>query len=121
MAEEQNWTDSRDASEPVFGTWTAADDPAVSVPLGLPVGVNGPTRRKKLVLHIDLNNTILVSDAVTGQGTLAALDSFLTGVTWGKMSKHGKPDHRRFYMVIEHRMRNGHFRLVILKVILIPV
>ncbi|XP_013871729.1 uncharacterized protein si:dkey-32e6.3 [Austrofundulus limnaeus] len=90
MAEEQNGTDSRDVPGPVFGAWTAADDPAVSVPVGLPVGVSDPTRRKKLVLHVDLNNTILVSDAVTGQGTLAALDSFLTGVTWGKMSRHGK-------------------------------
>ncbi|XP_028265934.1 uncharacterized protein LOC114438638 [Parambassis ranga] len=46
-------------------------------------------QRKKLVLHVDLNNTILVSDAVTAQGTVAALDYFLTTVTWGKMSKHG--------------------------------
>uniref|UniRef100_A0A3Q0RAS3 Si:dkey-32e6.3 n=1 Tax=Amphilophus citrinellus TaxID=61819 RepID=A0A3Q0RAS3_AMPCI len=37
---------------------------------------------KKLVLHVDLNNTILVSDAVTCQGTVAALDYFLTTVTW---------------------------------------
>lgn len=93
MADEQNGTDSREDSDPGFGTsWTAADDPGASVPLGLPVGVSDHSPRKKLVLHIDLNNTILVSDAVTGQGTLAALDSFLTGVTWGKMSKHGKPD-----------------------------
>ncbi|XP_076015406.1 uncharacterized protein LOC143007820 [Genypterus blacodes] len=47
-------------------------------------------RKKKLVLHVDLNNTILASDAVTGQGTIAALDGFLTSATWGKMSKHGK-------------------------------
>ena len=47
-------------------------------------------RRKKLVLHIDLNNTVLVSDAVTGQGTVAALDYFLTTVTWGRISEHGK-------------------------------
>ncbi|CAJ1055419.1 uncharacterized protein si:dkey-32e6.3 [Xyrichtys novacula] len=47
-------------------------------------------RRKKLVLHIDLNNTILVSDAVTGQGTVSALDNFLSTVTWGKMNKQGQ-------------------------------
>lgn len=44
-------------------------------------------RKKKLVLHIDLNNTILISDAVTAQGTVAALESFLTTVTWGRMSR----------------------------------
>ncbi|XP_008286483.1 uncharacterized protein LOC103362016 [Stegastes partitus] len=61
-----------------------AGDPTVAVPLGL-----DRDRRKKLVLHVDLNNTILVSDAVTAQGTVAALDSFLTTVTWGRMNKHG--------------------------------
>lgn len=44
-------------------------------------------RRKKLVLHIDLNNTILISDALTSHGTVAALESFLTTVTWGRMSR----------------------------------
>ena len=48
-----------------------------------------PGPRRKLILHIDLNNTILVSDAVTGQGTLAALDGFLSTVTWGKMNQKG--------------------------------
>ncbi|XP_014001401.2 uncharacterized protein si:dkey-32e6.3 isoform X1 [Salmo salar] len=56
----------------------------VSVPHGLCV------KKKKLVLHVDLNNTILVSDAVTGQGTIAALDYFISTVTWGQMSKQGK-------------------------------
>lgn len=46
-------------------------------------------RSRKLVLHVDLNNTILISDAVTSQRTVAALDYFLTTVTWGRMSKHG--------------------------------
>lgn len=54
-------------------------------------GSGNPTgnsvRPKKLILHIDLNNTILVSDAVTKQGTVAALDYFLSTVTWGHMSK----------------------------------
>lgn len=48
-----------------------------------------PNRSRKLILHVDLNNTILISDAVTSQGTVAALDYFLTTVTWGRMSKHG--------------------------------
>lgn len=42
---------------------------------------------KKLVLYIDLNNTILVSDAVKRQGTVAALEYFLSTVTWGRMKK----------------------------------
>ncbi|XP_072223762.1 uncharacterized protein [Leuresthes tenuis] len=74
--EEHDGTESRNVS-----------DPAVTVPQGL-WSLNHD-RRKKLVLHIDLNNTILVSDAITGQGTVAALDYFLTTVTWGKMSKQG--------------------------------
>lgn len=45
---------------------------------------------RKLILHVDLNNTILVSDAVTNQGTVAALDYFLSTITWGRMSKAGK-------------------------------
>ncbi|XP_077589038.1 uncharacterized protein LOC144207426 isoform X2 [Stigmatopora nigra] len=44
-------------------------------------------RIKKIILHVDLNNTILVSDAARSQGTVAALDYYLTTVTWGKMSK----------------------------------
>ncbi|KAL6120118.1 uncharacterized protein ACO6RY_04541 [Pungitius sinensis] len=59
-----------------------------TVPRGLCPSRPGP--RKKLVLHIDLNNTILVSDTVTGQGPAAALDYFLSTVTWGKMSKQGR-------------------------------
>lgn len=46
-------------------------------------------KRRKLVLHLDLNNTILVSDAATGQGPKAALNSFLSTVTWGKPSDTG--------------------------------
>lgn len=83
-AEEHDGTNSRDVYEPACGTV----DPAVTVPRGL--WSSNHDRRRKLVLHVDLNNTILVSDAVTGQGTVAALDYFLTTVTWGKMSQHGK-------------------------------
>uniref|UniRef100_A0A3P9N6T6 Si:dkey-32e6.3 n=1 Tax=Poecilia reticulata TaxID=8081 RepID=A0A3P9N6T6_POERE len=62
---------------------------STSIPRGLGCADHSP--RKKLILHMDLNNTILVSDTVTGQGTVAALDYFLTTVTWGKMSKHVTP------------------------------
>ncbi|XP_076840383.1 uncharacterized protein LOC143485083 [Brachyhypopomus gauderio] len=44
-------------------------------------------RNKKVIIHFDLNNTILVSDAVTNQGTVAALEYFLSTVTWGRMAK----------------------------------
>ncbi|XP_058497792.1 uncharacterized protein si:dkey-32e6.3 [Solea solea] len=65
--------------------------PAVSpVPRGFLSPQQDPRNKKKLVLHVDLNSTVLVSDAVTGQGTVATLDNFLTTVTWGKMNKHGK-------------------------------
>ncbi|KAL0158398.1 hypothetical protein M9458_046474, partial [Cirrhinus mrigala] len=54
------------------------ENPADSIP-------RRPSR--KVVLHFDLNNTILVSDAVTRQGTVAALEYFLSTVTWGRMTK----------------------------------
>lgn len=84
QAEEHDGTNSIDVTEPLYGT----SDPAVTVPRGL-WSANHELKQKKLVLHVDLNNTILVSDAVTAQGTVAALDYFLTTVTWGKLSKHG--------------------------------
>lgn len=65
------------------------DEPAsVTVPRGL--GSSTQERRKKLVLHVDLNNTILVSDAVMREGTVSALDYFLSTVTWGKINKQGE-------------------------------
>lgn len=65
-----------------------AGEPA---PASVPRGLRSPNpgHKKKLVLHVDLNNTILVSDAVTSQGTVSALDGFLATVTWGRMSRHG--------------------------------
>ncbi|XP_051907482.1 uncharacterized protein si:dkey-32e6.3 [Hippocampus zosterae] len=75
QAEEKDETNSRHLSEPTHGT---NDCPPVCI---------ASREQKKIILHVDLNNTILVSDAVTCQGTVAALDYFLTTVTWGKMSK----------------------------------
>ncbi|XP_063797155.1 uncharacterized protein LOC134958461 [Pseudophryne corroboree] len=46
-------------------------------------------RGRKLILHLDLNNTILVSDAATGQGLKAALNSYLCTVAWGQISDAG--------------------------------
>ncbi|XP_059190010.1 uncharacterized protein si:dkey-32e6.3 [Centropristis striata] len=84
QAEEHDGTNSRNVPEPVCGT----GEPAGTVPLGL--SSSNQDQRKKLVLHIDLNNTILVSDTVMGQGVVAALDYFISTVTWGKMSRQGK-------------------------------
>ncbi|XP_072507454.1 uncharacterized protein [Notamacropus eugenii] len=47
-------------------------------------------RTKKLVLHMDVNNTILVSDSATGQGPVAALNSYLSTVCWGQLNQEGE-------------------------------
>ncbi|XP_071406509.1 uncharacterized protein [Pithys albifrons albifrons] len=46
-------------------------------------------RRRRLVLHVDLNNTVVVADAFTGQGPGAALNTFLSTVTWGRAGATG--------------------------------
>lgn len=43
---------------------------------------------RKLVLHFDIRNTVLVADSVTNVSVEQALNSFLTGVVWG----HEGPD-----------------------------
>ncbi|KAJ8393459.1 hypothetical protein AAFF_G00059320 [Aldrovandia affinis] len=58
------------------------------LPLSVTPGLS--PHQRKLILHVDLNGTILVSDAVTKQGTIAALDYFLSTVTWGRVTKQGK-------------------------------
>ncbi|XP_070594142.1 uncharacterized protein [Erythrolamprus reginae] len=55
----------------------------------LPGPILSPKKRK-LILHIDLNNTILVSDAVTRQDPSDALNCYLSTVTWGKLSHTGE-------------------------------
>lgn len=79
MADRHGTTHGQDPGE---------DEPS---PRTVPAGLRGASsrQRKKLVLHVDLNNTILVSDAVTNQGPVAALKSFLSTVTWGRMDQHG--------------------------------
>lgn len=47
------------------------------------VEING--KKRKLIIHFDLRNTILVSDSVTNVSMEQALNSFLTGVVWGKV------------------------------------
>jgi len=46
-------------------------------------------RKRKLVLHFDVRNTILVSDSATHDNVEQALNSFLTGVTWGRQESTG--------------------------------
>ncbi|XP_019360429.1 PREDICTED: uncharacterized protein LOC109289026 isoform X2 [Gavialis gangeticus] len=49
----------------------------------------GQRRRRKLVLHVDVNNTVVVADAVTGQGPRAALNAFLSAAAWGRRAPDG--------------------------------
>lgn len=44
---------------------------------------------RKLVLHMDVRNTILVADSVDKVSVEQALNSFLTGVTWGRDTESG--------------------------------
>ena len=41
-------------------------------------------RHRRLILHFDLRNTILVADSVTNVTVEHALNSFLTSATWGR-------------------------------------
>ncbi|TRZ21922.1 hypothetical protein HGM15179_005211 [Zosterops borbonicus] len=50
----------------------------------------GAGRRRRLVLHVDLNNTVVVADTVTGQAPRAALNTFLSTVTWGRAGASGE-------------------------------
>ncbi|XP_051873129.1 uncharacterized protein si:dkey-32e6.3 [Pristis pectinata] len=47
-------------------------------------------KRSKLIVHLDLNNTVQLFDTVTRQGPKSALSSFLTTVTWGRINQEGK-------------------------------
>ncbi|XP_030314332.1 uncharacterized protein LOC115598998 [Calypte anna] len=52
--------------------------------------MSGGAGRRRLVLHVDLNNTVVVADAVSGQGPRAALNTFLSTVTWGRVGAAGE-------------------------------
>lgn len=66
--------------------------PAAPVPVPVPVAgaMSGRAGRRRLVLHVDLNNTVLAADAVSGQGPRAALNSFLCTATWGRAGADGE-------------------------------
>lgn len=57
--------------------------------LGNEKGIMTPTNRK-LVLHFDIRNTVLVADSITNVSVEQALNSFLTGVTWGREDENGQ-------------------------------
>ncbi|ELU00686.1 hypothetical protein CAPTEDRAFT_125662 [Capitella teleta] len=44
---------------------------------------NPEEKQRKLILHFDVRNTVLVADSVTQVNVEQALNSFLTSVTWG--------------------------------------
>ncbi|XP_071082790.1 uncharacterized protein [Haliotis cracherodii] len=46
-------------------------------------------RKRKLVLHFDVRNTVLVADSVTNVHMEQALNSFLSGVVWGNEQEDG--------------------------------
>ena len=45
--------------------------------------------KKRLVLHFDVRNTVLVHDSVTNIDVEQSLNSFLTGVVWGTETDSG--------------------------------
>ena len=45
--------------------------------------------KKRLVLHFDVRNTVLVHDSVTNINVEQSLNSFLTGVVWGTETDSG--------------------------------
>lgn len=51
------------------------------------VGVN--SKKRKIVVHFDLWNTVLVSNSVTNVSFELALNSFLAGVVWGGDLENG--------------------------------
>ncbi|KAK7102551.1 uncharacterized protein [Littorina saxatilis] len=69
------------------GSSPRSRSPSVTEAIPRSPRLDGSGRRKKLVLHVDLRNTILVSDSVTNVAVEQALNAFLTGATWGQVDK----------------------------------
>uniref|UniRef100_H3AQ08 Si:dkey-32e6.3 n=2 Tax=Latimeria chalumnae TaxID=7897 RepID=H3AQ08_LATCH len=72
----------------VEGNLSGSTDSRGQCHRSIPQAVSG-VRKRKLVLHLDLNNTIVVSDTATNQGIRAALNCYLTTVTWGRINQEG--------------------------------
>lgn len=52
--------------------------------------MSGRAGRRRLVLHVDLNNTVVAADAVSGLGPREALNIFLSTATWGREGADGE-------------------------------
>ncbi|XP_068551064.1 uncharacterized protein [Anas acuta] len=52
--------------------------------------MSGRAGRRRLVLHLDINNTVLPADTVTGRGPREALNGFLCTATWGRDGEGGE-------------------------------
>lgn len=52
--------------------------------------MSGRAGRRRLVLHVDLNNTVVAADAVSGLGPREALNVFLSTATWGREGADGE-------------------------------
>ncbi len=50
---------------------------------------NSGNNKRRLVLHFDVRNTVLVADSVTNINVEQSLNSFLTGVVWGTETAGG--------------------------------
>eukprot|EP00736_Rhodelphis_marinus_P013150 Rmarinus@m.11627 len=46
------------------------------------------TLAKKLVLHVDVNHTVLIRDSACSLGVSGCVNSYLAGHVWGKVQKH---------------------------------
>ena len=52
--------------------------------------VNNHGHKRKLILHFDVRNTVLVADSVWSISVEQALNSYLSGVTWGRETADGQ-------------------------------
>ena len=76
---------------------------------------------RKLLLHFDVRNTVLVADSVWSENVEQALNSYLCGVTWGREAQNGSwewvseepslkppaPNVMTYYKYIEKRTVRG--------------
>ncbi len=58
-------------------------------PLDDIIGKGNTNSKRRLVLHFDVRNTVLVADSVTNINVEQSLNSFLTGVVWGTETPEG--------------------------------
>jgi len=54
------------------------------------INKNENLNQRKLVLHFDIRNTLIVADTVTSITVEQALNAYLTGVLWGRASENNQ-------------------------------